>query len=222
MDWRSRKGDKRGSSEDRRLFLDPEHADARITDADLEHLVLLPPCIDPKEWLATHAMNFFTLVNLQYSAVSEFCTAESCPSMTACGKIKCSGPQYVDYVLSYIQTAITDERLLPTKYGNSFPTMFEALVRNIFRLLFRILAHLYCCHYRDVLQLDLHAHLNSFFTHFVYFARHFHLLDARELSPVADLVELLCSSQQSNSASSDRDSAHVLSQKHVGNGDWVE
>lgn len=32
-------------------------------------------------------------------------------------KIKCTAPQYVDFVMSSVQKIVTDEDIFPTKYG---------------------------------------------------------------------------------------------------------
>lgn len=34
-------------------------------------------------------------------------------------KVKCTAPQYVDFVMSSVQKLVTDEDIFPTKYGRS-------------------------------------------------------------------------------------------------------
>lgn len=34
-------------------------------------------------------------------------------------KVKCTAPQYVDFVMSSVQKLVTDEDVFPTKYGRS-------------------------------------------------------------------------------------------------------
>jgi hypothetical protein len=75
------------------------------------------------------AMALFDHVNLVYGTVSEFCTQSGCPDMTGPGqrtylwfdekgkKTKVAAPQYIDYVMTFIQKTITDENIFPTKYG---------------------------------------------------------------------------------------------------------
>lgn len=36
-------------------------------------------------------------------------------------KVKCTAPQYVDFVMSSVQKLVTDEDVFPTKYGTSLP-----------------------------------------------------------------------------------------------------
>lgn len=49
--------------------------------------VQLPTGEDLNEWLAVNTIEFFNDVSVVYGAIIEFCTRESCPTMTA-------GPKY--------------------------------------------------------------------------------------------------------------------------------
>ncbi|XP_032814240.2 MOB kinase activator 2-like isoform X1 [Petromyzon marinus] len=198
--------ERRSCPEEHRAYLEGELARARITDTDFILLTALPPEIDRNEWLATHTTTFFNYINLQYSTISEFCTPDSCSTMCIGSmpvlwqdsdrgkKTKCTAPQYIDCVMSYVQKQVTDENTFPTKYGRDFPPLFEALVRRVFRLLFHVLAHLYCGHFRHAVQMDTHAHLNTLACHFLAFARAFTLLPPLdEMAPVGDLLDALAS-----------------------------
>ncbi|KPP63529.1 MOB kinase activator 2-like [Scleropages formosus] len=119
---------KKAPAEEKKHYLEPEYTKVRVVDFDLKELVVLPREIDLNEWLASNTTTFFNLINLQYSTISEFCTAETCPAMTAYNtiyywydekgkKTKCTAPQYVDFVMSLVQKLVTDEDVFPTKYG---------------------------------------------------------------------------------------------------------
>ncbi|XP_023039126.1 MOB kinase activator 2 isoform X2 [Piliocolobus tephrosceles] len=153
---------------------------------------------------APGSTTFFHHINLQYSTVSEFCTGETCQTMAVCNtqyywydergkKVKCTAPQYVDFVMSSVQKLVTDEDVFPTKYGREFPSSFESLVRKICRHLFHVLAHIYWAHFKETLALELHGHLNTLYVHFILFAREFNLLDPKETAIMDDLTEVLCS-----------------------------
>lgn len=60
---------------------------------DLHEAVKLPPGEDLNEWIAVNTVDFFNQINMLYGTLTEFCTAESCPVMSA-------GPKY-EYVLHY-------------------------------------------------------------------------------------------------------------------------
>ncbi|KAK3548855.1 hypothetical protein QTP70_021030 [Hemibagrus guttatus] len=75
---------KKPPTEEKKPYLEPDYTKVRVVDFDLKELVVLPPEIDLNEWLASNTTTFFNLINLQYSTVSEFCTGDTCPIMSAC------------------------------------------------------------------------------------------------------------------------------------------
>ena len=118
-------------------------------------------------------------------------------------------PQYIDFALTYIQRTVNDESVFPTKFGETptvtltpavdadscadfvdkdFPSSFETHVKKIARLLFNVLAHLYHSHFREIVLLNLHSHLNCLFSHLVLFNDQFKLLDEREAELLVDDV----------------------------------
>ena len=72
--------------------------------------------------------------------------------------------------------------------GNDFPTTFDTHIRKIHRLLFHVLAHIYHSHFKEIVLLQLHAHLNAVFVHFVEFNLRFHTVDEKELE--VTIIEL--------------------------------
>jgi len=231
VDWfmgkTRRKGDRGecGSTEDgseQKLYLQSPLLECRIPEPDLIFLSDLPGGLDYNEWLASHTIGFFEHVNLTYGTVSEYCTQSSCPEMVGPGprnyswidekgkKTRLSAPQYVDYVMTYCQKTINDETVFPTKHGNEFPASFEsAYIRKMVRLLFHVLAHVYHSHFKEIVLLQLHAHLNALFAHFVGFSVRFNLLEEKELEVMADLVDAL-KILPSSSAAGDDDAAAAV------------
>ncbi|KAG8438121.1 hypothetical protein GDO86_008709 [Hymenochirus boettgeri] len=197
---------KKPVSEEKKMYLEPEYTRVRVTDVEFKQLVTLPQEIDLNEWLASNITTFFNHINLQYSTISEFCTGETCQTMAACNtqyywydergkKVKCTAPQYIDFVMSSIQKLVTDEDVFPTKYGREFPSSFESLVKKISRYLFHVLAHIYSAHFKEIAVLELHGHLNTLLIHFLLFVREFNLLDPKETSILDDLSEILFSEE---------------------------
>lgn len=62
----------------------------------------------------------------------------------------------------------------------------------IFKRLFRVYAHIYYAHFHQVVQLELEAHFNTSFKHFMLFVQEFSLISTKELAPLAQLAEKLC------------------------------
>ncbi len=69
-----------------------------------------------------------------------------------------------------------------------FPKDFVSTVRQIYKQLFRVLAHLYHIHYTTILHLSIEGHLNTLSAHFICFAREFDLLDKKEAAVLSDVM----------------------------------
>jgi MOB kinase activator 1 len=106
--------------------------------------------------------------------------------------LRLSAPEYIERLFDWIEAQIDDERLFPQQFGLPFPPGFRAAAATILRRLFRVYAHCYHSHFRQVVALGEEAHLNTCFKHFALFVRHFGLVDARELAPLAELIDELC------------------------------
>lgn len=100
-------------------------------------------------------------------------------------------PQYIEYVLAWIENRLHDQNVFPTKAGLPFPSNFLVIVKAIYKQMFRIFAHMYYAHYAEILHLSLEAHWNSFFAHFIAFGKEFQLLDKRDTAPLKDLIVVL-------------------------------
>jgi len=174
-----------------------------VQEDDLLSITEVPSGLDANEWHALHTIGFFEHINLLYGTVSEFCNLTSCPEMTGPGprvymwlddkgkKSKLSAPQYVDYVMTYVQKVVNDETMFPTKHGNEFPANFEVILKKVQKLLFHVVAHIYHSHFREIVLLGLHAHLNSIFAHIIEYNFFYHILEDKELEVLQDLTHAL-------------------------------
>jgi len=208
VDWfmgKARKRDREcmGSDNERKLYLQDPLLELRIPETEINFLLDLPGGLDYNEWLASHTIGFFEHINLIYGTISEFCTPSCCPDMVGPGprqyqwvdekgkKSRLSAPQYIDYIMTYVQKSINDESTFPTKHGNEFPSGFIEKVSKIHRLLFHVLAHIYHSHFKEIVLLQLHAHLNAVFVHYVEFNLRFNIVDDKELEVLHDLIVAL-------------------------------
>jgi len=106
--------------------------------------------------------------------------------------IKVSAPEYVDLLMSWVETQLNDEHIFPLQLGTPFPKKFkENYVMVIFKRLFRVYAHIYHSHFQKIVGLGAEAHLNTCFKHFIYFVHEFKLIDPKELEPLKDLIDSL-------------------------------
>nr|XP_027194086.1 MOB kinase activator 1B [Dermatophagoides pteronyssinus] len=182
-----------------------KHAAATLGSGDLRLAVMLPEGEDLNEWVAVNIVDFFNQINMLYGTITEFCTEETCPLMSAGPKyeyhwadgttvkkpIKCSAPKYIDYLMTWVQDQLDDENIFPSKIGVPFPKNFISIAKTILKRLFRVYAHIYHQHFQQIVRLDEEAHLNTSFKHFIFFVQEFNLIDKRELAPLSELIEKL-------------------------------
>lgn len=230
VDWfmgkaRKRDRDAMGSENERKLYLQDPLLNLKISENEIHFLTDLPSDLDYNEWMASHTIGFFEHINLIYGTISEFCTPSSCPDMVGPGprqylwvdekgkKSRLSANQYIDFSMSYVQKTINDEATFPTKHGNDFPTGFDTQIRKIFRLLFHVLAHIYHCHFKEIVLLQLHAHLNAVFVHFVEFSLKFQIVEEKELEVLDDLIVALKIVTTPNSKSTDENKENIQGQE---------
>jgi len=170
---------------------------------DLGDQVKLPPGANYEEWLAITTLDFFNELNLLVGAIQDLCTETTCPAMCAGPWIwlwadghkikeptKMSAPRYFEHLLTWVDAQLADESFLPVQPGVPFPPNFLKGMRVIYKRLFRIYAHVFHSHFKEMMEDEADAHLNHSFKHFVYFVKEFDLIDTEEMEPLKDLVNL--------------------------------
>ena len=94
--------------------------------------------------LAVNTVDFFNEISLLYGTITEFCTAQSCPVMSASSQftylwmdgekikkpISCTAPEYVDYLMSWVESQLNDEHTFPLQLGTAFPKNFQTTVKG--------------------------------------------------------------------------------------------
>jgi len=182
-----------------------EFAKATLGSGNMRSAVVLPKGEDLNEWLAVNTVDFFNEISLLYGTITEFCTPSTCAVMSAGPQyeylwadgvkvkkpIKVSAPEYVDLLMSWVETQLNDENIFPLQLGTPFPKNFQAIVKTIFKRLFRVYAHIYHSHFQKIVGLGAEAHLNTCFKHFIYFVYEFKLIEVKELEPLRDLIDSL-------------------------------
>lgn len=122
---------------------------------------------------------------------------------------KMPAPEYIEHLMAWIQSNIDNEQMFPSRIGKNaldtflktpcltessgvpFPKTFPALLKNMFKRLYRVYAHIYCHHYPVVIELGLEPHLNTSFKHYVLFIdEHGLASNSKDFwGPLGDLVE---------------------------------
>jgi len=179
------------------------YAQQTLGSGNMKSACQLPDGEELNEWLAVNTVDFFNEISLLYGTVTEFCTTTSCPIMKAgnnytylwCDSVKVkkpiqvSAPEYVDLLMSWVETQLNDERIFPLQLGTPFPPNFNNVVKVIFKRLFRVYAHIYHHHFQRIVALGAEAHLNTCFKHFCYFVDEFELMAKTEQEPLKDLIQ---------------------------------
>ncbi|XP_073132468.1 MOB kinase activator-like 1A [Henckelia pumila] len=196
---------KNSPSSSKGLLLQPRIDSTLGKYGNLREVVVLPQGEDINEWLAINTVDFFNHVSVLYATLTEFCTPETCPKMSAGPKfeyrwadgvtikkpIEVSAPKYVEYLMDWIEAQLEDESIFPQQIGQPFPPNFQDVVKTILKRLFRVYGHVYHSHYQKILGLEEETHLNTCFQHFVLFTSEFGLIAKEELEPLDELIELV-------------------------------
>jgi len=126
-------------------------------------------------------------------------------------------PAYIEQLMSWVQGNIDNESVLPSRIGQystqtpsgsllaterlthatgvPFPKTFPALVRQIFKRMYRVYAHIYCHHYPVIRELGLEPHLNTSFKQYVLFIDEHNLASGKDFwGPLGDLVDSMLKS----------------------------
>ncbi|KAJ7069607.1 Mob1/phocein [Mycena amicta] len=175
------------------LYLSRPFCDAALVKGNFKTIVVQPKYVDPNEWVAVNVFDFYTNLNEFYGALTECCTQQTCPTMSAGPtlnytwlqdrkRVALSAPTYIDSVMSTVQNLLNDENTFPTKSSQPFnPEAFVGTVKQVYVQLLRVFAHLYHAHFPAILHLRAEPHFNSMFAHFLAFGQQYGLFEERDI-----------------------------------------
>ena len=184
-----------------------QHTDRLLVQGPLDTIIRLPEHLQhdyKMDWLSINTFDFFNSLNSLIGSLQQFCQAEV--PMNGPGgveymwtdsqkrQMRVSAPQYIDAVLSHIQSQLDDELVFPTKSSSQYPSDFLTTIRWIFRQFIRLFAHVYHTYYDKILLLECEAHWNTLLVHVYLFAVEFDLLQhdgKKECACLQDLIDSL-------------------------------
>ncbi len=70
---------------------------------------------------------------------------------------------YIDLAFSEMDAQITDPEIFPIEENIKFPRNYLQVVKQIYKRLFRVYAHIYCSHSERIRSIGASAHLNTTF-----------------------------------------------------------
>ena len=103
--------------------------------------------------------------------------------------IKCTAPEYMEYLMNWIQTKMDDPFVFPEEPGVPFGEDFVPTVKSIFKRLFRVYSHIYYNHYKLLEDMGADLYLNISFKQFVFFVEEYDLMDRNEMKPLVLLID---------------------------------
>ncbi|KII60814.1 MOB kinase activator 1A [Thelohanellus kitauei] len=175
--------------------------DGTMEIQNMQDAVRLPEGEDISEWLAEKLFDFYNQTRALYKSLEGRCTEEKCPVMCAGKKyeykwsdkttktpLKLSAPKYIEKLMEWIQDQLDDGAVFPPTKDIPFPKNFLSIVKNIFRRLFRVYAHIYNDHLKDVQELQEEYILSASFKHFTFFVLEFKLIEDKELKPLEKII----------------------------------
>ena len=89
-------------------------------------------------------------------------------------QITLSAPKYIQNLMSWIESKMNNINAL-----NSDD--FKILTQTIFKRLFRVYAHIYHCHFSQIIALGQEPHISTSLKHFILFSKEYDLIEETEV-----------------------------------------
>lgn len=158
--------------------------------------VEVPDGINRNDWIASNCIAFYNEAELIYSSISDQCTDQTCPHMTAGPHFQylwqddkqyqkptdLSAPQYITLLLEW-----ANEELETYAHCSEYSTDFMDHIKKVMRRLFRLYAHLYVIHKTALITFGGSDLLNVSIRHFIDFAKSYDLVPEKELQALEPL-----------------------------------
>jgi len=175
-----------------------------LGSGNLRAAVRVPQGEERNEWLAANTVDFFNELTLLYGICAEDAkrfnkVGDGFPpgfeyrwaDASTKKAMRVSAPEYVDYVMTWVEAQIDNQEIFPVTEDNEFPAEFETYIKDIFKRMFRVFAIIYHRHFETMEKLEAAAHLNTCFKHFMFFSFEFDLLDDKEKAALKGPCERL-------------------------------
>ncbi|KAH0786428.1 Mob1/phocein family protein [Histomonas meleagridis] len=163
-------------------------------NSDFQSMIQIPKTHTLSDWLIVNAIDFFERVELLYSSCSLFCTVDTCPMFNAGPHyhyfwedadtpqpVQLSAPEYFNSLKRYIKRNFSNPKLFPKESGAKLSEEAMEILRTTYRRLFRILAHLYMCHFSYILKFKFENVINTIFGHYATFALQYDMISPQDL-----------------------------------------
>lgn len=181
---------------------------ATLHAGDFSDSIRLPPDTPLDDWLAANTVDFYNELVVLMESLLDYCSPDTCTSMCAGPKYQYlwqDGSQYksptsvpahtyITLLFQWVDELFENKSVFPPDPEVPFPKNFKDVVKSIFKRLFRVYAHFYYHHLKDVREAELEANFNTSFRHFYCFVKEFNLISSQELEPLKEIIESFSSS----------------------------
>ena len=146
----------------------------------------MPNDFSVADWYIVNLVDFLERLELLYTSCSLFCTQDTCPLFNAGPHyhyfwedddspqpIQVSAPEYFTNLKRYIKRNLSNQSLFPEKGSGPLSEEATTVLKTCYRRLFRILAHLYMCHFSnimDIQEVNVVEIMNTMLAHYTKFA----------------------------------------------------
>ena len=176
-----------------------------MKNSNYKNLVMCPVGEDRLEWLCLHAFIFYDIVENVFEICQDehLCDDVNCPLMSA-GKFtflwadsyseqyktprNVPASQYIYLALDWIFITITNEEVFPQEGDIIETKKGEKVLDRVYKLLFRIWAHLYLAHYVQIQRIGADAVFSSGFKHFITFIVRNQVLKLEQMEPLSTII----------------------------------
>jgi MOB kinase activator 1 len=163
---------------ERLLLANDNRTRLTLGSGDLRVAVKLPNDEDLNEWLACNTADFFSEITLLWGLVLDGSEENDIMNVELGSgfpqgieyrwadeksktPIKCNGPTYCEFVLTWIEKEINNEKLFPKSSGQTFPKQYLTQIKHLYTKIFRVFAIIYSHHFISLEKMGAVAHLNT-------------------------------------------------------------
>ena len=174
-----------------------ENVEGDHYDIDYNKIMQKPPEYSDEDWQIINLVEFLHRMELLYTSCSLFCTTDTCPMFNAGPQyiyawedtdssvtIQVSAPEYFSNLKRYIKRCLQDPSLIPSESWVKMSDEQHDVLKTCYRRLFRILAHLYICHFENISSIkepNIVQIMNTILAHYSHFAIQNGLIEYKEV-----------------------------------------
>jgi MOB kinase activator 1 len=175
-----------------------------VVRSDFLELIEIPTGMAKSDWLIINAIEFLERTELLFSSCSLFCTVNTCPMFNAGPHyhylwedadtpqpVQLSAPEYFNTLKHWIRRNLNDEKLFPKASGVELSADAIAILKTTYRRLFRIMAHMYMCHFSHIQKQNMEKVINTVCAHYSTFALQYEMVEMGELEMLEPVYEAI-------------------------------